>query len=204
MKSFLRPALSAITLAAAILVVVPQENRADDIIVSQFNDASSLSRWRFDFGGVTHSIEFDATQDANNNSASGSMKVTLGFDAATLNPSGNNKGAVTIDLPAGLDGLSYVTMEMDLLIDPGSATDGSGNSGYFQMVIRNGNGYAYNSQFGGNVRTNGAVWRHIRANVTGGRDNIRAITLELYGGAGLTGSVVFHVDNLKFTKPTLA
>ena len=203
MKSFLRPILSAIILAAAILVVVPQENRADDIIVSQFNDASSLSRWRFDFGGVTHSIDFDATQDANNNSASGSMKVTLGFDAA-LNSSGNNKGAATIDLPAGLDGLTYVTMEMDLLIDTGSATDGSGNSGYFQMVIRNGNGYAYNSQFGANVRTNGAVWRHISANVTGGRDNIRGITLELYGGAGLTGSVVFHVDNLKFTKPTLA
>ena len=203
MKTSSTRLLGALILATSILFLVPQKTCAEDIIVSEFNNADSISRWRFDFGGVTRTIEFDATQDAQGEAASGSMKVTFGFDAATLNPSGNNKGAVTIDLPAGLDGLGYVTMEMDLRIEPGSATDSSGNSGGFQMVIRNGNNYDWNSQFGSNVRTNDG-WRHITATVIGARDNIRAITLELFGGGGLTGPVVFHVDNLKFTKPTLS
>src|SRR5262245_13160070 len=100
--------------------------RADDVIVSQFNDANSITPWRFDYGGVTRTIEFDATQDANGDAASGSMKVTFGFDAATLNPIGNNKGAITIDLPSALDGSTFQTIEMDLRIEPGSAADGSG------------------------------------------------------------------------------
>src|SRR5262249_9760439 len=135
-----------------------------------------------------------------NNPASGSLKVTLGFDAASLNASGNNKGAITIDLSPALDGSTYKTMEMDLMIDPGSAVDGSGNSGFFQMVIRNGPNYDFNSQFGASVNLNDG-WRHISVPVTGAHADIHAITLELYGGAGLTGPVVMHIDNVKFTKP---
>ena len=193
---------SRATLFTALMVgVAAAESRADDVIISQFNNSGGLAGWRFDYGGVTNLIAFDATQDGNTNSASGSMKVTLGFDAA-LNASGNNKGAVTIDLPAPLDGSSFVTLEMDLKIAPGSATDASGNSGYFQMVIRNTGSYAFNSQFGGNVSTNDG-WRHIKVTpLAGGVNDIRAITLELYGGAGLTGPVTFYVDNLKFTRPS--
>ena len=199
MKVFSR----SIVVALAVLAAITQQIRGDDIFVSQFNNAGSLSGWRFDYGGVTHSIEFDGAHDANNDSASGSMKITLGFDAAALNPSGNNKGGITIDLPAGLDGSSYLTMEMDLRIDPSSATDGGGNTGYFQMVIRNGGNYDWNPQFGGNVKTNEA-WQHISVTAVGARDNIRGITLELYGGGGITGPVVLYVDNLKFTKVTPA
>jgi hypothetical protein len=179
-------------------VVFCRVARADDIFISQFNDASSLSGWRFDYGGVTNLIAFDATQDASNNVASGSLKVTFGFDAA-LNSTGNNKGAVTLDLSGSIDGTEYLTMEMDLRIQVGSVADGSGNSGYFQMVIRNSGSYSFNSQFGANVGTNSG-WRHIAVPVTGARDQIRAVTLELYGGAALTGPVTFYVDNIKFTK----
>src|SRR5207302_1648481 len=83
-----------------------------------------------------------------------------------------------------------------------SATDSSQNSGYFQMVIRNTGNYDFNSQFGGSVSTNGG-WHHISVAATGARGDIRGITLELYGGSGLTGPVIFYVDNVKFTKPAL-
>lgn len=202
MKSLLQsvaPILGAIFVFGGISL----GTAADDVLISQFNDASSISRWRFDFGGVTNLIEFDATQDADGDVASGSLRVAYGFDAATLHPSGNNKGAVTIDLPVALDGSTYLTMEMDVRIEPGSATDSAGNSGYLQMVIRNTDGYVWNPQFGGNVSTNGG-WRHIAATASGARERIRAITIELFGGAGLTGPVVFHIDNLKFTRPTQA
>ena len=177
---------------------------AVDVIVDQFNDTNELAGWRFDYGGVTNLIEFNPTQDANTNSASGSMKVTFGFDAVNL--AGNNKGAVTIDLPAPLDGSSYLTMEMDVKVDPASVADGSGNSGFLQMVIRNGGNYDFNSQFGGSVSANDG-WRHISAAPSGARNDIRAITLELSGGGGgagsLTGPVTFYVDNLEFTQPNV-
>src|SRR5213593_3802451 len=138
MKTCYRRLFGRSLFAGSILAVSVGQSRAEDVIISRFDDSSALSGWRFDYGGVTRSIEFDSTQDADTNSASGSMKVTLGFDAAALNPSGNNKGAITVDFSTPRDGSSYLTMEMDLKIEPGSAADGSGNSGFFQMVIRNG------------------------------------------------------------------
>jgi len=98
-----------------------------------------------------------------------------------------------------LNGSGFLSMEMDIKVATGSAADASGNSGYFQMVIRNGPFQDFFSQFGDNVSTNSG-WRHISvAPLTGEFNDIRAITLELYGGAALTGPVTFYVDNLKFT-----
>ena len=191
---------------AALLAVVNlhlgtvSSRGAEEIFISQFNDAGGLAGWRFDYGGVTNLFEFDASQDSSNNPASGSLKVTFGFDAASLSGSGNNKGALTIDLGTPIDASTFVTMEMDIKIETGSAADGAGNSGFFQMVIRNTGSYQFNSQFGGNVSSN-AGWRHISVAPTGSREDIRAITLEIFGGTALTGPVTFHVDNIKFTKP---
>jgi hypothetical protein len=201
MKTLHQLLSAPILFAGFLLAASVAESRAEDVIVSQFNDAAGLSGWRFDYGGVTNLIEFDATQDASNNPASGSMKVTFGFDAAAF--SGNNKGAITIDLPAALDGSSYLTLEMDIRVEAGSAANSSSNSGFFQLVIRNTGNYDFNSQFGADVSTNSG-WRHISVVPSGGRDNIRALTLELFGGSALTGPVTFYVDNVKFTKPSSA
>src|SRR6266498_5942225 len=120
MKAFCRLCFGPTLLIAFSLAVSVAPGRAEDLIIDQFNDAGGLAGWRFDYGGVSSTLEFDATQDANANSASGSMKVTFGFDAAALNPSGNNKGAVTLDLPTALDGSTFLTMEMDVKIETGS------------------------------------------------------------------------------------
>jgi hypothetical protein len=174
-----------------------------DVFVSQFNDASTISDWRFDYGGVTNLIDFEPSQDASNNPASGSMKVAFGFDAA-LDATGNNKGAITLDLDTPIDASSYQTLELDVKIDPASATDVSGNSGYFQLVVRYGGFYDWNPQFGGNLRIDDG-WRRIRiAPPVPPVDDIYGFTMELYGGAGLTGPVTFYIDNLKFTTTNVA
>src|SRR6266699_2803441 len=100
MKTTYRTLSGSVLLAILFLIASRAQSRAEDVFVSQFNDVGSLSGWRFDYGGVTNLIEFDPSQDASNNPASGSLKVSFGFNATTLNPSGNNKGAVTIDLPS--------------------------------------------------------------------------------------------------------
>src|SRR5258706_236921 len=159
MKTSYRLTCVSVLIAGFCLAVSVLPARAEDVIISQFNDAGGLSGWRFDYGGVSHTIEFDATLDAANSATSGSMKVTMGFDAVAL--AGNNKGAITIDLPLPLDASAFLTMERDVRIDPGSPTDGSGNSGFFKMVVRNGPNYDFNPQLGAPPPANDG-WRHFK------------------------------------------
>jgi len=170
-----------------------------DVIINQFNSASEVSQWRFDFGGVTHTEAFDPTQDANGNLASGSMKVVLGFSTAL---GGNNKGAYTRDLFPGLDGTTFSSMQMDVRVDPSSALDAFGNNGYFQLVIRNTGNYDYNAQFNDNLRSADG-WRHISVSpLTGTVNDIRGVTWQLYGGPSqnINGPVTLWIDNVSFTQ----
>lgn len=167
-------------------------------VIHTFDLPAEVSRWRWDFGNVDHEAEFDPAVDANNNAASGSMKVSLSFDSAL---GGGNQGAYTTDLPEPLDGAQFQRLHMDVLVDPSSAV-ASGSYGFFELVIRNGSGYSYNSQFGGNLSTNNpGTWRHIDVPVIGAVDAIRGITVKLYGGGALEGNTTMWLDNLLFTLP---
>jgi hypothetical protein len=187
------------TLGALVLAVSVGPVHAADTIINQFSTASEVGQWRFDFGGVTHTEQFDPATDANSNPASGSMRITLGFDAAL---GGNNKGAYTRDLFPGLDGTTFSSMQMDVRVDAGSALDAFGNNGYFQLVIRNTGSYDYNAQFGDNIRSADG-WRHITVSpLVGGVNDIRGVTWQLYGGPSqnIPGPVTLWIDNIVFTQ----
>lgn len=188
--------------AALVLVVgwFAAEARAD-LVVNQFNDASEVSQWRFDFGGVTQSATFDPTMDANGNANSGSVKITLGFSSTLAD---NNKGAFTHDFAMPLNGANFTGLQMDVKIDPSSAMDAFGNNGFFTVALRNGAGYTWSPQFNDNV-SSADGWRHISVSpLSDPVDDIRAITLQLYGGPqqNIDGNVTLWVDNISFTTPT--
>lgn len=170
-----------------------------DLVVNQFNDASEVSQWRFDFGSVTQSATFDPTMDANGNPNSGSMKITLGFSSALA---GDNKGAFTHDFAMPLNGANFTGLQMDVKIDPSSAMDAFGNNGFFTVALRNAAGYVWSPQFNDNV-SSADGWRHISVSpLMDPADDIRAITLQLYGGPqqNIDGSVTMWVDNISFTQ----
>jgi hypothetical protein len=187
--------LAALAGTALALSLCP--TRAD-VIINQFNSASEISQWRYDFGSATHSAVFDPNQDANGNSASGSMKVTLGFNT-TLG--GENKVAYTRDIFPGLDGTAFSSMQMDVRVDPSSALDAFGNNGFFGLAIRNTGSYDYFGQFGDNLHSADG-WRHISVSpLTGTVNDIRGVTWQLYGGPmqNITGPVTLWFDNVSFT-----
>jgi len=191
------PRFKLTALAGMALALSPCPTRAD-VIINQFNSSSEVSQWRFDFGGVTHTEAFDPTQDANGNLASGSMRVTLGFNT-TLG--GNNKGAYTRDIFPGLDGTAFSSMQMDVKVDPNSALDAFGNNGFFGLAIRNTGNYDYFGQFGDNLHSADG-WRHISVSpLTGTVNDIRGVTWQLYGGPSqnITGPVTLWFDNVSFT-----
>src|SRR6266446_7510428 len=188
-------------LAAFGLLALPVSiGLAADVIINNFDTASEVSQWRFDFGSVAHTESFDATMDSNGNPSSGSMKVTLSFDSATLG--GNNKGAYTRDaFFPGMDGSQFSGLQFDLKIGPASALDAFGYNDFFSLALRNTDNYNYVQQFGDNVRSADG-WRHIVVSPLVPPDEaIRALTWQLYGGPSqnITGQVTLWFDNVHFT-----
>src|SRR3989442_8686972 len=168
-------------LAALGLLALPVSiGLAADVIINNFDTASEVGQWRFDFGGVTHTESFDPAMDSNGNAASGSMKVTLSFNPVL---GGDNKGAYTRDaFFPGMDGSQFSSLQFDLKIDPASALDAFGNNGFFSLALRNTDNYNYVQQFGDNVRSADG-WRHIVVSPLVPPDEaIRALTWQLYGG----------------------
>jgi len=182
-----------------VFVAIPAARARADVILNQFNDASELNKWRFDFGSVSHTAVFDPTVDANNNPTSGSMKVTLGFNTSL---GGDNKGAYTRDIFPGLDGTTFTGLSMDVKVDPSSATDAFGQNGFFNAALRNGPNYDYQSQNGIGL-SSATGWQHYTVSpLTGTINDIRGLTLQLYGGPSqnINGPVTFWIDNVTFTQ----
>jgi len=184
----------------SLLALSPGLILAQSTIINQFNSASEVSQWRFDFGGVTHTESFDPNVDGNNNPASGSMKVVLGFSSSL---SGNNKGAYTRDaFFPGVNGANFATLQFDVKVDPSSALDAFGNNGFFSIALRNTDNYNYIDQVNTDQSLNSANgWVHINAPLTGPYDAIRALTWQLYGGPSqnIDGTVTLWFDNVIFT-----
>jgi len=198
--------LKLVGLALLALPVSIRLAQADEI-VNRFDSAAEVGQWRFDFGIAATTWTYDATDDANGNPLSGSMRVTVPFNEATYGPSGNNKAALTTDRwYPGLDGANYSSLQFDIRIDPDSAPDAFGLNGYFTMAIRNTDNYNYINQFGDNVgvswkTTMANGWRHVSVPLTGPYDHIRALTFQLYGDhvQDITGNVYLNIDNILFT-----
>ena len=183
------------------LALLPMRWAAGEIVVGKFNDASDVSKWRFDFGSATGTATFDPTQDANSDPNSGSMQISLQFQSSA---GSDNKGAFTSDLfpSPGFNGNSLVGMQMDIMVDLNSAKDMFGGNGYFAIALRNGSNYDWEPQtpqgFDGNLKVQNA-WQHLTVlGLTGTVDAIRALTLQLYGGPSqnIDGTVNFWIDNV--------
>ena len=192
-RSHKNPALRLIAFSGAILAALVSSSRADDAFARHFDTSAEVTPWRYDFGSITPTIAFDSTMDANAVTNSGSMKLTIVCDAT------HTDTAVTLDL-SPLVGTNFVTMECDVRVDPSSPASG-GVSGYLQMVVRNGGGYTYSSQLTQNVSP-GSSWVHLRATpLTAPFNDVHAITLKFGAAAGVSGTVILNIDNLRFTTP---
>ncbi len=200
--------VAAFTLASVCLAGSAWAQRAFTPVVDRFDSAAEVAFWRYDFGlpAANLLLTFDPAQDANSNPLSGAMKVVITFDAAQ---GGNNKLAISSDFFPAADVSIYPTFDMDFKIAPGSAESfnpGSGIYGYEQWAIRNTASYNYQSEGGRNfgLGTPAGTWFHVSIPTSSFAtpiDQMRALTLQLYGGPGhnLSGPVTFWMDNIVFT-----
>jgi hypothetical protein len=191
---------SRIFLLSLFLTLASELARAQ-VVINRFDSASETSGWRYDFGGVAdRTIEFDPSMDADGNPASGALKFTMVFNAATFG--GNNQIAFTRDIFPAINGNELERLQMDVRVDPSSPVGTSGAYGLFQTAIRNTPNYIYNALAEGPL-TVADQWIHLEPTLTGPVDAIRGITWKIWGGSGqnLTGTYTLWIDNVVFTQP---
>ena len=104
------------------LISLPDQVKAAENIVYNFNDAASASFTRW-WGAAVQTYEFDATTDANNNPSSGSQKITAVFNLATYG--GDNQFAAQYN-PGSINGVDYTNFVFDIRFDPSSPQRSSG------------------------------------------------------------------------------
>ena len=152
------------------------------------------SVWGNWFGNAFQSLAWDPLSDANNNPASGSMKINLNFGGSS-NQFEVYDGFNGI-LPT-INGLQYTNFQCDVRFAQGSATT-NGTFGYLQFGIAVGYSQDY---FGGiSVPSSNTNWVHVSLNVNATADpnlqSINDVLIHIYGPA-ISGTSTLWVDNIK-------
>lgn len=185
-------------LAASLLAAgVSLPAIAADTIVIKFNDAteSTFTRW---WGAAEQTYEHDATVDVDNDPASGSQKIIVGFNLAAHG--GDNQFAAQLNFASAVDGRAYTNMTFDVRFDPASPTRagadygplefGLGPSDYSQIQL----GTAVVPVSGGN-------WYRVSVPLdptTPKMDSIARFWVKIWsgGGDGMTGTSTLWIDNI--------
>jgi glucuronoarabinoxylan endo-1,4-beta-xylanase len=159
--------------------------------------------WGNWFGGAFSNLVWDSASDANNNPASGSMKITANFNG------GNSQFAVCNGLCGNsppLNGLQYTNFQCDVRFAPDSATvtnNGVAIFGHLQF----GTAIGYNPVYYGSVEVpvSNANWVHVSLPIDAvdntGLQSINNVLIYMYGSdysPGLSGVSTLWVDNIKF------
>ena len=137
--------------------------------------------WGNWFGSAFQSLSWDATSDASNNPASGSMKINLNFGGSS-NQFEVYDGFGSI-MPA-INGLQYTNFQCDVRFAQGSATT-NGTFGYLQFGLAVGYNQDY---FGGvSVPSSNTNWVHVNINLNANADinlqQISDVLIHIYGPA---------------------
>ncbi|MGA2174570.1 MAG: hypothetical protein ABSH38_06270 [Verrucomicrobiota bacterium] len=162
--------------------------------------------WGNWFGNAFQSLAWDSASDANNNAASGSMKITANFNGAS-----NQFEVYDFNgIYPPVNGVQYTNFQCDVRFDPSSATVTAGGKlifGHLEFGTPNGYGQDY---FGGvDVPATNTNWVHVSLPLSAASDpnltNIYNVLIHIYGpyySPGLSGASILWVDNIKFVGAT--
>lgn len=154
--------------------------------------------WGNWFGDAFQWLAWDATSDASNNPASGSLKITADFNGLDPIPNQfevfNGFNGIT---PA-LNGIQYTNFQCDVRFAQGSAAIND-TYGYLQFGLAVGYGQDY---FGGvTVPVGDTNWVHVSIHLDAQADtnlqNIGDVLIHIYGPS-MRGVTTLWVDNIEF------
>jgi hypothetical protein len=190
-------------LAGFVLIYSGRVAVAENLIVNAFDtDISGIAweNWRSYVTG--HAEVWDPSQDADGNTNSGSMYVTVNWPTIS-DPTWNNGwndvqiafGTQSFDSSAFIDFEAYIKIDVT---NSFSAQDGS----YGVMGLYVNSPWSQVQGYAGLRATNG--WQRIHGSFSGipsGTYNEAIIGLISNGGSSLTNTVNYWIDNIRFTAP---
>lgn len=192
MKTLNRILVASMLAAGAALPVSGAEN-----FVIPFNDASesTFSRW---WGSAAQTYEHDAAVDVDNNAASGSQKIIVGFDLGAY--AGDNQFASQLNFASVIDGRGYTNLTFDVRFDPASPSRAAGDYGPLEFGL----GPSDFSQIAlGTVAvpTSQGNWYRVSVALnptTPKMDSIARFWVKIWsgGGDGFTGTSTLWIDNV--------
>ena len=208
LRSGLFSLLAALS-AGNLLAQIPRPYT--NIVVEPFDTDAGVARFNMDTAPGSSLFDFSATEDANGNPSSGSMKVTLAWP--NLAPNEWSEAQFSMNDPVGVwPGRSmspYYTVEFDIKVDQANSFIGTdGKYGGVQMVFQGWDGAGINSGSGWNPLGRVGVnqqsgWQHVTQTLGPFQNNnLNKFVVNFLGQNSATNTMVYYVDNLKISLPS--
>jgi hypothetical protein len=178
-------ATAALAAAAGTLQV-----QAQDQIADSFDTTNTVTAWSATWG-TTPTLSFSTNNNDRIAGAAGSGSLRV--EAAYFTPAadGWEQAVIHRTFTNAIKASDYVTVSVDVRVDPSSVPTPAGQYGYFEIKYGSGG-----TSFGGVNLTN-TDWTTLTWNVPASTPDITEILIQL-GSADFKGPVIYEMDNFSF------
>ena len=200
-------ALAACGLMLAGLTNLSQAQNTNP--TNSFDSASSTTSFVTWWGPPNPSMTWDATRDAANDSASGSVRYDQAFTGAggqqfmTFFTIANRWGW---DFGYLLDATTYTNLSFDIKVDPSSGQRKNANDfGWLEVGLCTGTGPGTTYLPGRSIPLSATNWTHFNYPLTPSLANIHQVSgffIKMWSNGDHTNTLSFNLDNFMVTKPT--
>lgn len=162
---------------------------APKTVMDTFDTAETADAWTPTWGS-NPVLSWD-TQDADGAANSGSLRVAA--DYFTPGGDGWEQMVITRTFPEPITGSDYVSVAVDVKVDPSSVANSDGNYGYFELK-RSSDG----SSMGG-VNLTSTDWATITFAIPATEGQLNGIIIQ-NGSGSFQGPIIYYLDNFVFIK----
>jgi hypothetical protein len=179
-----------------------------NVFIDQFNSLTEVGYYQSQgWNGSPATFALSSSFPGYGSGSTGSLKMTVPFG-----PGGENgPGIIDEATPFPLALANATFIEFDLMVDPSSAVDPSGNVYYFQLGFQDPGSYGYNQVTGFNLGPGGTnftpgVWQHFKvpvpSSITALSGGYQGLVIDQYDSSYATvGTTITYIDNIQVDIP---
>lgn len=160
----------------------------EQLVVDGFDTEETAAVWSATWGTAPE-LTWD-TADRRGSSTSGSLRVSA--DYFTPADNGWEQMVITRNFDEPIVGSDYVSVSIDVKVDPSSVQTSGGNYGYFEFKRPN-------STAMGGVNLTSTEWTTITFNLAPTEGPLTGLIIQ-NGSGTFQGPITYYLDNLVFTK----
>ncbi len=172
----------------SVCTIQLRQSKVDaNTVIDTFDDETSISAWSATWGS-SPVLEW-SNEDSKGSGSSGSLKVTA--DYFTPADNGWEQMVITRNFDPPVVGSDYVSVSVDIKVDPTSAATATGQYGYFEFKRPD------SSAMGG-VNLTTTNWTTVTFPLAPTEGSLSGIIIQ-NGSGSFGGPITYYLDNLVFT-----